>query len=236
MRYLFSYSFGFQKSHQICTPNCPLSRSKCHQMTLHLFCIFSNYPTFTQCHICIKHWICHITTKVISFCIFFSLLVKFYRPNKIWFPFFQRCHSFDCLLRYSTDIYLRTYVSHLLQNLCCIPLLLCHFVICHNDIYSKYDLFWTAKISGCHYLFFMKNLIYPLIIHILFFYKETNYAEQFFLKLKHRFERFFIISRRALAREGDYEMMPVCACVRACVRVLVSHADSSKTTTATDFW
>ena len=45
----------------------------------------------------------------------------------------------------------------------------------------------------------------------------------------------FIISRRALAREGDYEMMPVCACVRACVRALVSHADSSKTTTATDF-
>ena len=43
------------------------------------------------------------------------------------------------------------------------------------------------------------------------------------------------ISRRALAREGDYEMMPVCACVRACVRALVSHADSSKTTTATDF-
>ena len=45
----------------------------------------------------------------------------------------------------------------------------------------------------------------------------------------------FVISRRALAREGDYEMMPVCACVRACVRALVSHADSSKTTTATDF-
>ena len=40
-----------------------------------------------------------------------------------------------------------------------------------------------------------------------------------------------IISRRALAREGDYEMMPVCACVRA----LVSHADFSKTTTATGF-
>ena len=38
-----------------------------------------------------------------------------------------------------------------------------------------------------------------------------------------------------LPREGDYEMMPVCACVRACVRALVSHADSSKTTTATDF-
>ena len=47
------------------------------------------------------------------------------------------------------------------------------------------------------------------------------------------------ISRRALAREGDYEMMPVCACVRACVcacvRALVSHADFSKTTAATDF-
>ena len=42
-----------------------------------------------------------------------------------------------------------------------------------------------------------------------------------------------IISRRALAREGDYEMMPVC--VRACMRALVSHADFSKTTTATDF-
>ena len=45
----------------------------------------------------------------------------------------------------------------------------------------------------------------------------------------------FIISRRALAREGDYEMMSVCECVRACVRALVSHADFSKTTTATDF-
>ena len=30
-------------------------------------------------------------------------------------------------------------------------------------------------------------------------------------------------------------MMPVCACVRACVHALVSHADFSKTTTATDF-
>ena len=28
----------------------------------------------------------------------------------------------------------------------------------------------------------------------------------------------FFISRRALAREGDYEMMSVCACVRVCVR------------------
>ena len=44
----------------------------------------------------------------------------------------------------------------------------------------------------------------------------------------------FIISRRALAREGDYEMMSVCACMGACVRALVSHADFSKTTTATD--
>ena len=41
------------------------------------------------------------------------------------------------------------------------------------------------------------------------------------------------ISRRALAQEGDYEMMPVHACV--CVRALVSHADFSKTTAATDF-
>ena len=40
-----------------------------------------------------------------------------------------------------------------------------------------------------------------------------------------------VISRRALAREGDYEMMSVCACVRA----LVSHADFSKTATSTDF-
>ena len=44
-------------------------------------------------------------------------------------------------------------------------------------------------------------------------------------------QEIIIISRRALAREGDYEMMSVCACVRA----LVSHADFSKTTTATDF-
>ena len=31
-----------------------------------------------------------------------------------------------------------------------------------------------------------------------------------------------VISRRALAREGDYEMMSVCACVRACVCACVS--------------
>ena len=43
-----------------------------------------------------------------------------------------------------------------------------------------------------------------------------------------------IISRRALAREGHYEMMSV-FCVRACVCALVSHADFSKTATATDF-
>ena len=30
--------------------------------------------------------------------------------------------------------------------------------------------------------------------------------------------RVTYISRRALVREGDYEMMPVCACVRLCVR------------------
>ena len=30
------------------------------------------------------------------------------------------------------------------------------------------------------------------------------------------------ISRQALAREGDYEMMPVCACVRAWVCACVS--------------
>ena len=41
---------------------------------------------------------------------------------------------------------------------------------------------------------------------------------------------YLIISRQALAREGDYEMMPVCACVP-----LVSHADFFKTTTATEF-
>ena len=46
---------------------------------------------------------------------------------------------------------------------------------------------------------------------------------------------WLVISRRALAREGDYEMMSVCACVRACVHALVSHADFSKTATATDF-
>ena len=46
---------------------------------------------------------------------------------------------------------------------------------------------------------------------------------------------FLIISRWALAQEGDYEMMSVCACVRACVCALDSHADFSKTATATDF-
>ena len=54
-------------------------------------------------------------------------------------------------------------------------------------------------------------------------------------KLKIHVNPPIIISRGALAWEGDYEMMPVCVCVRACVRALVSHADFSKTTTATDF-
>ena len=43
------------------------------------------------------------------------------------------------------------------------------------------------------------------------------------------------ISRRALAREGDYEMMSVCVSACVCVCALDSHADSSKTATATDF-
>ena len=49
---------------------------------------------------------------------------------------------------------------------------------------------------------------------------------------------FVFISHRALAREGDYKMHHVCACVCGWVRVwwvLVCHADFSKTTTATDF-
>ena len=47
----------------------------------------------------------------------------------------------------------------------------------------------------------------------------------------HRMGRNIFISHRPLAREGDYEMMPVCACMRA----LLCHAHFSKTTTATDF-
>ena len=44
---------------------------------------------------------------------------------------------------------------------------------------------------------------------------------------------FIFFSHRALAREGDYEMMPVC--VRVCVCALVCHTDFSKTT-STDFF
>ena len=40
-----------------------------------------------------------------------------------------------------------------------------------------------------------------------------------------------VISRQALAREGDYKMHPV----RACVCAVVCHADFSKTATATEF-
>ena len=46
------------------------------------------------------------------------------------------------------------------------------------------------------------------------------------------FSDAIFISRQALAWEGDYEMMPVR--VRVGVRMLVCHADFSKTTTATD--
>ena len=42
---------------------------------------------------------------------------------------------------------------------------------------------------------------------------HTNY----FSKTSRPRECFFFITRRALAREGDYEMMPVCACVCECV-------------------
>ena len=57
----------------------------------------------------------------------------------------------------------------------------------------------------------------------------------FMLNLVFNTKLHFFISRRALAWEGDYEMMPVCVCVCACVHALVCHADFSKTTTATDF-
>ena len=58
------------------------------------------------------------------------------------------------------------------------------------------------------------------ILLCIFYVKIKRYNK----KKKHIF--FFasdplVISRRALAREGDYEMMPVCSCVRACVRVCV---------------
>ena len=41
--------------------------------------------------------------------------------------------------------------------------------------------------------------------------------------------RYLIISCRALAREGDQEMMPLCACVRVCL----GHAVCSETTIVT---
>ena len=53
--------------------------------------------------------------------------------------------------------------------------------------------------------------------------------------IKPVYEMVFIISHRALALEGDYEMMPVCAFMHGWVGACVSHADFSKTATATDF-
>ena len=49
-------------------------------------------------------------------------------------------------------------------------------------------------------------------------------------------ESNLIITRRALAREGDYRAPPVCACVHACVRALVCHADFSGAVAAADIW
>ena len=50
----------------------------------------------------------------------------------------------------------------------------------------------------------------------------------------HRCVLGLVLSRQALSREGDYEMMPVCACMYGCMctcmPVLVSHADFPKTT------
>ena len=40
--------------------------------------------------------------------------------------------------------------------------------------------------------------------------------------MKHLTFKTLFISRRALAREGDYKTPPVCSCVRACVRALVT--------------
>ena len=56
---------------------------------------------------------------------------------------------------------------------------------------------------------------------VLIFYicdEEKQFHCVFPLKNKKNSLLTLIISRRALAREGDYEMMPVCACVRVCVR------------------
>ena len=51
-----------------------------------------------------------------------------------------------------------------------------------------------------------------IVFHLRWFWRILKQAidEPFPLE----FPKVIVISRRALAREGDYEMMPVCACVR----------------------
>ena len=61
-------------------------------------------------------------------------------------------------------------------------------------------------------------------VFVLFHYFLCHGVENYFPRLWGISDTIFI-SHAALAREGDYEMMPVCAGVR----VLVCHADFSKT-------
>ena len=117
------------------------------------------------------------------------------------------------LLKHYLDLCISDTALKVFRSLYCFTTSICH------GVENYFPRLWGTGISDAIFFF-------------IFSYASQNLS---FLKRNSVNCSSFIISRRALAREGDYEMMPVCACVRACVRALVSHADSSKTTTATDF-
>ena len=92
----------------------------------------------------------------------------------------------------------------------------------------------------CLYIYissFIRLVLFLLFLHIAYtVQKDSLYIHYIFtLAVSHGVQCYttispgyglqtssVVISRRALAREGDYEMMPVCACVRACVCACVS--------------
>ena len=125
-------------------------------------------------------------------------------------------------------LHLNSYLVTFLHNTICRAQLLCLFLLSASEFLPFTVLLYSTFPDNYAFLSLLPSQIKNTQSALLLFEILCQFFKilfQFFEILSQFFEIVIsiFISRRALAREGDYETMPVCACVR----VLVSHADFS---------